>query len=231
MGYMAKNQTSLTLTVWRYLDQNPCLRTEMIARIINVRALAKHIIKEQKINASIDAVISAIRRYDLARSEKIFENAKKIIGQVFGISTRNRLTSVYIAKNEEIQKLLPKLFSVINYNRGDVLRIIHADESISIFIDEKNLKQIKTILKEENITKIYKNIASINITLKEEALHTPGVVSVMANELAINNINVLEFMYCVPQLLWFVAEEDLPKAYNVINQLCQQNIKSEGSCP
>ena len=101
----------------------------------------------------------------------------------------------------------------------DILRIIHADESISIFIDEKNLEQIKTILQKNNITKVYKNLASINITLEEGALKTPGIVSVIVNELAMNNINLLEFLYCVPQLLWFVEEEDLLKAYNVIYSL------------
>jgi hypothetical protein len=81
------------------------------------------------------------------------------------------------------------------------------------------LEQIKTILQKNNITKVYKNLASINITLEEGALKTPGIVSVIVNELAMNNINLLEFLYCVPQLLWFVEEEDLLKAYNVIYSL------------
>ena len=228
---MAKNQTSLTLTVWRYLDQNPCLRKEMISRIINIRALARHIIKEQKINASADAVISAIRRYDLVRSEKIFENAKKIISQIISISTRNQLASINVFKDTEVQRLLPKLFSLINYNQGDVLRIIHADESINIFIDEKNLNHVKKIIPQEKITRMETNLASINVKTKLDAQRIPGVVAIMANEFAINNINVIEYMSCVTEFLWLVNEEDLLKAYNVINHLWKQNIKSEGSCP
>ena len=227
---MTKNQNSLTLKVWRCLDQDACLRREMIRGLVNVRALARYIIKEQKMNVSIDAVISAIRRYNLARSEKTFENAKKMIGQVISISTKNRLASIDVTKDSEIQRLLPKLFSIINYNQGDVLRIIHADESINIFIDEKNLEQIKKLLPQGKIIRIYTDLAGINIRIKLDAQNTPGLVALIANELTINNINVMDFMSCVSELLcellWFVEDSNLMKAYNVINQLWKQNLKT-----
>jgi hypothetical protein len=202
----------------------------MIRGLVNVRALARYIIKEQKMNVSIDAVISAIRRYNLARSEKTFENAKKMIGQVISISTKNRLASIDVTKDSEIQRLLPKLFSIINYNQGDVLRIIHADESINIFIDEKNLEQIKKLLPQGKIIRIYTDLAGINIRIKLDAQKTPGLVALIANELTINNINVMDFMSCVSELLcellWFVEDSNLMKAYNVINQLWKQNLKT-----
>jgi hypothetical protein len=202
----------------------------MIRGLVNVRALARYIIKEQKMNVSIDAVISAIRRYNLARSEKTFENAKKMIGQVISISTKNRLASIDVTKDSEIQRLLPKLFSIINYNQGDVLRIIHADESINIFVDEKNLEQIKKLLPQGKIIRIYTDLAGINIRIKLDAQKTPGLVALIANELTINNINVMDFMSCVSELLcellWFVEDSNLMKAYNVINQLWKQNLKT-----
>jgi len=202
----------------------------MIRGLVNVRALARYIIKEQKMNVSIDAVISAIRRYNLARSEKTFENAKKMIGQVISISTKNRLASIDVTKDSEIQRLLPKLFSIINYNQGDVLRIIHADESINIFVDEKNLEQIKKLLPQGKIIRIYTDLAGINIRIKLDAQNTPGLVALIANELTINNINVMDFMSCVSELLcellWFVEDSNLMKAYNVINQLWKQNLKT-----
>ena len=56
--------------------------------------------------------------------------------------------------------------------------------------------------------------------LHPEAVNTPGIIAVISNELAINGINVMESMSCVPEMLWFVKEKDVLKAYNVMFQLC-----------
>jgi aspartokinase len=50
---------------------------------------------------------------------------------------------------------------------------------------------------------------------------TPGILAMIANELAINTINIVEVMTCPPEMLFFVKKEDFQKASNVIHQLCQ----------
>ena len=50
---------------------------------------------------------------------------------------------------------------------------------------------------------------------------TPGVLASVANELAIHGINIIECITCPPELLWFVDENDVLRAYDVINQLCE----------
>jgi len=112
--------------------------------------LTKSIIKERKIDASLDAVISAIRRYEPDCYDKIFENARKVICRTTALSTRSPLANIALTKDAEVQKLLPKLFSMIHYKQGDVLRIIHADEAIKyqyiyipyciIYISRQNFK-------------------------------------------------------------------------------------------
>ena len=49
---------------------------------------------------------------------------------------------------------------------------------------------------------------------------TYGILAVLANELAINSVNILEVMTCLPEMLLFVKEEDILKAYQVLYQLC-----------
>ena len=56
--------------------------------------------------------------------------------------------------------------------------------------------------------------------LHPEAVNTPGIIAVISNELAMNGVNVMESMSCVPEMLWFVKEKDVLKAYNVMYQLC-----------
>lgn len=192
--------------------------------LINTNALAKYIIKEKKIDGTLDAVSSAIRRYNLKRYDEIFDTASKIVS--FGeLSTKSKLANIAVIKDAEVQELLPKLFSIIQFNRGDVLRIIQADEAIKILVNEKNLGTVKNLLPKKKIIKIDKNLAELNIHLHPEAVKTPGIIAVISNEFSMNNVNVMEFMSCVPEMLWFVKEKDVLKAYNVLYQLCQSDNK------
>jgi len=216
--------TNIVHEVWKILDNSPDIRKNLSRGLINHSALARFIIEKNNLNATLDAVISSIRRYQLDRYDELFDRANKIIGQS-SISTKSNLANISVIKDAEIQKLLPKIFTLVQYNRGDVLRIIQADESIKILVDEKNLEKVKTLFPKDKIIKIDRNLAEINMHLHPEAVNTPGLLSIASNELAINNINVCETMSCVPELLWFVNEKDILKAHNVIYNLCHSNGK------
>ena len=211
--------TNITHYVWKMLDNSPSIRRCMSQGLINTTALAKYIIKEKKIDGTLDAVSSAIRRYKFDRYDEIFDTANKIVS--FGeLSSRSKLANIAVIKDAEIQELLPRIFSIIQYNRGDVLRIIQADEAIKILVNEKNLEKVKDLFPKKKIIKIDRNLAEINMHLHPEAVKTPGIIAVISNELAMNGVNVMESMSCVPEMLWFVKEKDVLKAYNVMYQLC-----------
>ena len=211
--------TNITHEVLKTLDNNPSIRRCMSQGLINTTALAKYIIKEKNINATLDAVSSAIRRYKLDKYDEIFDVANRLV--TFGeISTKSKLANIAVIKDSEVQELLPKLFSIIQFNRGDALRIIQADEAIKILVNEKNLDKVKELLPKKKIIKIDRNLAELNIHLHPEAVKTPGIIAIISNELALNNINVMEFMSCVPEMLWFVKEKDILKAHNVMFRLC-----------
>jgi len=205
---MAKSEIVVE-NVWNFLDRNPCITRNMSCGLLNVRAPAKYLIKEEKIDAALDAVISAIRRYRIDINNEIFEKARKLILRTTAISTRSPLANISIVKNAEVQNVISQLFSIVNYNLGDVLRIIQGDESINIFVDEKNLDHIKRLIPKEKIIRIYTNLASIDIRIKLDAQRTPGVTAIIVNKLSINNINIIEFMSCIPESLWYVEEKDL----------------------
>jgi aspartokinase len=211
--------TNIVHEVWKILDTSPSIQRDMGLGLINHSALARYIIEEKNVKANIDAVLSAIRRYELEHNEDLINTANNIICHS-AVSTKSRLANISIIKDTATQKLLPKLFSLINYNRGDVLRIIQADESIKILVDEKNLEKVKQMFTNDKIIKIDENLGEINIHLHPEAVNTPGIIAVISNELLMNGINIMETMSCVPELLWFVREKDLPTAYNVFYQLC-----------
>ena len=213
--------SNITHEVWKILDNKPSIRRNMNQGLINTSALARYIIKEHKIKGSIDAILIAIRRYELNQSEEIFKTAEKTLGQTVNVSTKSNLAEISLIKDAEVQNILPKLFNLIQYVQGDVLRVTQANKSIRLLLDEKNLEQVISLFPKDKILTQEKDLAEINIYIHPNMQTTPGVIAIIANELAINNINIVEFVTCPPEMLCIIKKEDLLKTSDILYQLCK----------
>jgi aspartokinase len=211
--------TNIVQQVWKELDNSPHIKRCMSQGLVNTTALARYLLRNKNVQGTLEAVSSAIRRYQLDLYDELFTTANAIIG-LGSLSTKSKLANIALIKDTEVEELLPKIFSIIQYNRGDVLRIIQADEAIKILVNEKNLEKIKALFPKSKILKIDRNLAEINMHLHPEAVNTPGIIAVLSNELALGGVNVMEAMSCVPEMLWFVREKDILKAYNILYQMC-----------
>ncbi|MCK4365734.1 MAG: hypothetical protein KAW45_06760 [Thermoplasmatales archaeon] len=197
----------------------------MDSGLINTTALARYIISEKKVDATLDAVSSAIRRYEIDKYADIFTTAHKLLHQTINLSTKSNLAEISLSKDAEVQHILPKLFEIISYVRGDVLRVMQANESIRLLIDEKNLEKVIALFPKDKIITKEKNLAEINIYIHPQMQKTPGILATIANELAINKINIVEFVTCPPEMLCFVKKEDLLRASDILYQLCEPEKK------
>jgi len=215
--------TNTVQKVWRFLDNNTSIKREMKRGLINTSALARYIINKWKISADQDAVISAIRRYRLDIYTDVFDNAYKILSQTVNISTKSNLAEISLIKDDEVQELLPKIFSIIKYVQGDVLRVTQANESIRLLIDEKNMEKVIDMFPKKKIISKEKGLAEINIYIHPQMQTTPGILATIANELAINDINIVEFMTCPPEMICVVKKDDLLRASRVLYKLCESN--------
>ena len=213
--------TNIVQQVWRILDNSPSIRRDMGLGLINTSALARYLIKEKKVEGSLDAIIGAIRRYDHGKHEKIFSTAHELMGQTINIFTRRKVAEICLKKDDEVQQILPKLFDIIKYIQGDILRIMQANESIRLLIDEKNLENVKKIFPKDKVISTEKNLAEIDIYIHPDMQATPGILAVIANELAINAINIIEVMTCPQEMLFIVKGEDLLRSHDVLCKLCE----------
>jgi len=214
--------SNITHEVWKIIDNSPSIRKNMSIGLINTSALARHIIKEKKLNASLDAVIVAIRRYGITKHEEIFNKAQKTFGLTVNISTKSNLAEVSLIKDTDVQKILPKLFNFIHYVQGDVLRVTQANKSIRLLLDEKDLEKILALFPKDKIISQTQGLAEINIYIHPEMQKTPGILAILANELALNNINIVEFITCPPEILCIVKKEDLVRASGILYQLADE---------
>ena len=74
----------------------------------------------------------------------------------------------------------------------------------------------------KDIIAIYSKISELNLIFPEDAPKTKGIIAYVTAELAINDINIIEIITGRPELIVYVNEKDLLKAYETIQRLKNQ---------
>lgn len=211
--------TNLTQEVWNFLLVNSPIQQHLRKDLLNVRALARYIIKEKQLDASLDAVISAIRRFsndqgpfqDMLDIEGLFKNSS--------VTTKNNLICVTLREQSDILKYLIDSMKITDFERRETLRLIKGKNNLKILMDFKNLEKIKKLFPTNNL-EIKEGLSEIRIKTSLRADQTKGVVSRVSSELMIRNINISEIIFCVPEIIVYIHQEDLLEAHKSIMALC-----------
>lgn len=211
--------TNVAEKVKLFLDNDFIIRKCLFRNIISLRALSRYIIKilnlEEK---NLDAVISAIRRYKREEKKETEADLKKLFSKI-SIKTRSNIVDICLKKNKRILEQLNKINSIVEIEKGEVIRIIQAEESIRVIIDEKNLDKFFNYFSKNDCISIEKNLNEVNLHFPLEATKTKGIISLISTSLNAEDINIVEIISCAPELLIFIKREDLLRALNVINNL------------
>lgn len=204
--------TNISDKVKKYIDHDAAIKKNLKKGIINQRALAKYILEKLNLDSSLDAVISAIRRYPL---EEIKVSEESLIKN-FNLSMKNNIFDLSLQNNPRVHKKLNKLPQLIEFNKGEILRIIVGVQSLKVIGDEKNLEKINDIFSRNNIEYLETNLSEITLTFPKKAKEKTGIVSEVTTELTLNNINLTEIMSSAPELILVIDEKDSIKAYDVL---------------
>ncbi|MFH1432347.1 MAG: hypothetical protein ABIG84_03965 [archaeon] len=215
--------TNTTAQVWKYISNDTAIKKLLSKGLINNRALAKRIIKDLNMATTAETVVSAIRRYDNWETEtsETYQKARKLL-QKSTYSSKTNICTITLKKDTTIQNYLPKIFSHIDFSRGEILRIVQGELSVKIIIDEHKLEKILDLIPESQIADIRKHLVEQNILFDKEGEKTPGLVSLITNELSSNNINMEEVLTCVPELIILIDEKDYIKSTKILFQLIKE---------
>lgn len=213
-------QDNIRESVWKFIDTDISLKKDLLRKIINTRSLAKYIITTQKLNASLDAVISAIRRYnsDIKKSDE-----KSSIHDVLKqarVAVRTKMSSLLLKRTDFVKTKLGRPDKLMDFQGHDVLRVLEGSQALTIVIDQKNLEKIKSLFPKELILEENKKVGMIEINYPRILKKTPGVFSVIYNELAENDISIIDALISSNEHILIIEEEKLLKAFELIQKLC-----------
>src|SRR3989344_1360357 len=200
----------------RYLSRNPEVETCYQNGLINRRSLARRLVKEGMAKGNQgEAVVAMLRRFEF---KKIQEKNKAIFKDI-KINVKDRVIIFDFDKEKELVRTLDKLIAHTNYDKGDTLKIVVGSSSIKVFLDEEKEGALKDILHKFHLKKKYKNLSEISMIFPDVAIDEIGIISTVAKELAVNGIVITELLTPTPELLIYVDEQYVLKAYEVLKRL------------
>ena len=188
-----------------------CLKRDLI----NTRSLARQLIKDHDLSYSIDAVISAIRRYDLENISLLSSEAQNAFKKM-SITTKDnvaRLTLHDHAFSTIAQVTLNK--KILKEN----IRLIKSKETITLLVSQKDIEQKISLFVKSDIINIQKDLTEIRLQFAQDIGHIKGIVARVASELALCDINIEEIIYSMPDLLLYVREQDLVSAHKALLEI------------
>ena len=206
--------------VWRYIDTDISLKKDLSRKIINIRSLAKHIIGSQKISSSLDAVISAIRRYNLDTKKHEDANSIHSVLKQARVAVRTKMSSLLLKRTDFVKTKLGRPDKLMDFQGHDVIRVLEGSQALTIVIDQKNLEKIKSTFPKDLILEENKKVGMVEINYPRILKKTPGVFSIIYNELAENNISIIDALISSNEHILIIEEEKLLKAFELIQKLC-----------
>ena len=208
--------TSINHTIWKLLAEDISIQKNLERGLINTRGLARYFITEYNLAASMDAVISAIRRYE---TEIMFSTAKKQLDTLFEearITTKNNVACITLKEYEFEAIAKDFVGSKILKNN---FRLIKSKENIKIFLNQDDLEEKKAMFTSENTLNISKDLSEIRISMPETVTETVGVLARIAQEIALEEVNVEDIISALPEFLLYVKSSDIIKAHKALVNL------------
>lgn len=212
-------QNSISDRVSYFLDNDFAIRRCLFKNIISLRALSRHIIHKLGLKEkNLEAATSAIRRYKKTEKPESDGKLQKIFSKI-AVKTRSDIVNIRVQKNKRSAEGISKLNSDVDIEKGEILRFIQAEQSITIIIDDKNLGRFYSIFSKSDCISVDKKLVEVNLQFTEDAQNIKGIVALVASSLNTEGINIVEIMSSAPELLIIVRKEDLLKVLNVVDSL------------
>ena len=200
----------------QFLSKEPDVEKCYQKGLINRRSLARHLIRHSIAKGNqLEAVIAMLRRFDFKKFPKKSGNLFKDIR----VNLKDNIIILDFEKDKELVKSLQKLIEKIDYDKGDTLKIVLGTSSVKLFIDKKNEDQLKDLFRRFKLKHKFEEVSEISIMFSEEAIDAKGVLAIITRELFLNEIVITEALTSTPELLMYLKEEYVLKAYEIIKDL------------
>ena len=201
------------------LAAKPEIEKCYVEGLVNRRALARYLISKGIAEKNqMDAIVAMLRRYEFSEHRKNQKECQDIFKNT-RISVRDKIAILEFKKDKTLMQKLQKIISHTDYDKGETLKIVIGTQNITVFIDQKKQEQLKEVLEDYTLTHTEKNMSEISIIFPEETKKIKGTLALVTKEFVLNDINISECLTASLELLIYLKEEYVLKAYEILRRL------------
>jgi aspartokinase len=206
--------------VQKIISDRIFLQEPLSRGIISYGSLAEQlqpeIEEELRKKVKTHAIVMALRRH----AETLKKNHKEVNFDFSSeIILKTDICDLAVLRSSTLLTKLKNLYNIVDYEKGDILNIIHGRHEVSVVTNERYLKKTQELLKGEKIINTEKSLVSLTLTFSSDFLHTPGVIYNIVRAFAWENINIFEIVSTYTELTFILNKEDSIQGYKVLEQL------------
>lgn len=204
--------TNINQAVWRLITQDASITTSLRRDLLNTRALALYLIKKHHLDASVDAVISAIRRYPMEKSVAESEGKLTEIFKNSVIFTKSNMACITI-EADSIRNLIANFGE---HGAHKNFRLIRGKKYTKVIMNESDLDVFRRYFRKEDIAGIKKGLGEVRIVLHEGSENMRGILARVTGAIALHEISISELIMCFPDILVYIQQKDLLRTHQAV---------------
>lgn len=195
--------------------------------LISYAALAEkfrpRIEAELGIKVKVSTIAMTLRRYsEESDSQAKRKNLEMSSLKDADIIMKGNLCDIVVYKSSQLFQKLRRIYELVDYNKGDILNIVHGDYTVSIITNEKFEKRCIAILMDEKVGKIEKNLAALSVKFGEDFLYTPGITYSLLKQLVLENINLIEIVSSLIEITFIIDKKDGIRGYKALQEFIEK---------
>ncbi len=216
-----KSKENIREFVWHIINTDMSIKRDLARDILNTRSLAKYIIKTHKLESSLDAVISAIRRFNVELIAKEDNKSAYNILKQARMNIKNKMSSILVKRTDGVKTILGRPDRIFDYQGHEIVRIIEGKEVLTLIFDRRNYEKVLSLFPKKVIIKTNKKVGMIELNYPLALERTPGVFSIISGEFAQNNISIIDAVISSSEHIIVIEEEHMLKAIELMYKLCE----------
>jgi hypothetical protein len=195
--------------VAKILLKDVALQRDLSRGVINIRALARYLKETYDLSYSNEAIISAIRRFDIEG----FAERETTVFQNMSVTTKDKVVSVLL--KEEVFKQIAEDYIGDGKLRAN-FRLIRSKEKMLLILSEKDIDGKLELFWDQDIVEVRKDLAEIRIEFGKDITLEKGLLAQLMGELTLYGINVEHSLFLDKEVYLYVKKDDLLEAHKAI---------------
>jgi hypothetical protein len=214
---------TISHVVQKLIDQRIFIQEAINKKIVSYGSLAAQLKPEIELELNKEvkqhAIVMALRRYaeslNMLHKNISFDYSSEII-------LKTDICDISVLRSTILLNKLKKLYDIVNFEKGDILNIIHGRYEVSIVTNERYREKSLDFLKGEKVLNVEKNLVSLTLSFSKDFFYTPGVIFNVVRNIAWENINIFEIVSTNTELTIILKEKDAIRGYSSLQKLIQR---------